>query len=235
MRPTQSSTAAAASKKPPASKARQKKTPLEDNDTTNQEIRATRKKRTMDEVSKDSQEDGASPDGPESPHNTKGRRGPGKRQRRSASPMPPPATKKRVPTNDHPGLIDKKTRRSKAEIAADKATKESEAAIAAAVEEKTLTRLAEIEMEQESVEKIRLEDIIRKRPAASAAATNITDTAQGDDNPTGMNVDSGVEEDLSHLMDVDYSSDSNDDDDLSDGSDSTEKEATKKVKLPVFD
>jgi hypothetical protein len=239
MPPTQSSTAAAASKKPPASKTRQKKTPLENNDTTNQEVRATRKKRTMDDVSKDSQEDSALPDGPDK---AKGRRGPGKRQRRSASPMSPPATKKRVPTNNHPGLIGKKTRRSKAEIAADKAIKESEAAIAAAVEEKTLTRLAEIELEQESMEKIRLEEIIRKRPhCAPAAATNITDSdaAQGDvshgDNPTSMNVDSEVEEDLSHLMDVDYSGDSDDDNDLSDDSDSTEKETTKKVLLPVFD
>jgi hypothetical protein len=231
MRPTQSSTTAAASKQPPASKAHQKKTPSEDSDITNlnQEVRTTRKKRTMNEVSKDTQEEDNLPD---EPHKAKGRGGPGKRQRRSASPMPPPATKRRVRTNNHPGLIGKKTRRTKAEIAADKAIKESEAAITAAVEEKTLARLTEIELEQESAEKTRLKEIIRKRPAA---ATNTTDATQSDDNPTGMmEVDS--DENLSHLLDVDDSGNSDDDKDQSDtdGSD-TEKEATKKVTPPVFD
>ena len=231
--PTQSeSTAAPASKQPPGSKKRQNKTPsLENDDTTTQEVRATRKKRIMNEVSKDSSSDDDLPVGPnkaKGPGKARGR--PGKRQRRSASPMPPPATKKRVPTNNHPGLIDKKTRRSKADVAAEKAIKESKAAIAAAVDEKILARLAEIEMEQESTEKKRLEEIIRKRPAA-ATMTDTTDAAQGDvsGNPTGMDVDS--DEDLSQLMmDVDNSGDSESDDDQSDGSD-TEKEATKKVRL----
>ena len=188
----------------------------------NQEVRTTRKKRTMNDVSKDSQEDNNLPDGP---HKAKERGGPDKRQWRSASPMPPPATKKRVQTNSHPGLIGKKTRRTKAEIAADKAIKESEAAIAAAVEEKTLVRLADIELEQERAEKTRLQGIIRKRPAA---ATNTTD-AWEDGNPTGMmDVDSA--EDLTHLMDVDDSGDSDCDDD-----DQSESDATKKVTLPGFD
>ena len=100
------------------------------------------------------------------------------------------------------------------------------------MEEKTFARLTEIELEQESAEKTRLKEIIRKRPAA---ATNTTDTTQSDDNPTGMmEVDS--DKNLSHLLDVDDSGNSDDDKDQSDtdGSD-TEKEATKKVTPPVFD
>jgi hypothetical protein len=231
MRPARSSTTAAASesKQQPASKARQNKKPLENNDTTDQVVRTTGKRCIMNEVSLDSQEE-------DNLHKANGRRGPSKRQRRSASPMPPPATKKRVPTNAHPGLIGKKTRRSKAEMAADRAKKEAEAAIAAAVDEKTLTRLAEIEMEQAEAEKIRLKEIIRKQPAA---ATNTADSEAsqedgGSDSSAGMDIDSY--EDLSHLMNVDDSDDSGDDNDLNDDSDSeTEREAAKKVTLTVFD
>lgn len=67
--------------------------------------------------------------------------------------MPPPATEKRVQTNDHPGLMDKNVCRSNAEVAADKATKEAKAAIDSADDEKALVRLAEIELEQENTEK----------------------------------------------------------------------------------
>ena len=237
MRPPTQSTAAPALKQPPASKKGQNKTTSLEDDATTQEGRATtRKKRVVDEVPKDSSSDDDLPVGPiKAKGKARGRGGrPGKRQRRSASPMPPPATEKRVPTNNHPGLIDKKTCRSslRADVAAEKAMKESEAAIAAAVEEKTLTRLAEIEMEQESMEKIRVKQIVRKRPAA----TDATDAShwQGDasGNTTGvMDVDSD-DEDLSQLMDVDNSGNDSDDD-QSDGSDTEKEVATKKVTILV--
>jgi hypothetical protein len=80
--------------------------------------------------------------------------------------MPPPTTEKRVRTNDHPGLIVKNVRRSKAEVAADKATKEAKAAIAAADDEKAFARLAGIELEQENTEKTRRKAVVRKQPAS---------------------------------------------------------------------
>jgi hypothetical protein len=49
--------AAAASLQPPASKARQNNMPLENGESTNQEVRTIRKKRTANEVSKDPQDD----------------------------------------------------------------------------------------------------------------------------------------------------------------------------------
>ncbi|KAF8222883.1 hypothetical protein L208DRAFT_1520861 [Tricholoma matsutake] len=125
--------AAAASRQPPASKARQNKMPLENGDSTNQEVRTTRKKHTANEVPKDPQDDS-----PDEANKAKGRK----------------ATEKRVQTNDHPGLMGKNVCRSNAEVAADKATKEAKAAIDSADDEKALVRLAEIELEQENTEKM---------------------------------------------------------------------------------
>ena len=62
--------------------------------------------------------------------------------------MPSPVTEKQPRSNNHPGLIGKRGRRTKTEVAAEKAAKETEAAIAAASREQVMDTLAEIEIEQ---------------------------------------------------------------------------------------
>jgi hypothetical protein len=107
--------------------------------------------------------------------------------------MPSPPKGKRVQTNDHPGLIGKKTRRTKAEVAAENAAKEAKETADAATEERVLTKLAEIELEQEKTEAVRRKAVIHKHSAIrDSVGTPGEDSVQAD-------MDTG--EDLTELMD----------------------------------
>ena len=127
--------------------------------------------------------------------------------------MPSPAKEKRAHTNDHPGLIDKKGRRTKAEVAAENAAKKAKETAAAATEERVLTRLAEIELEQEKMEVIQCKAVIHKHSAMKASVgTPGEDSVQ-------VNMDTG--EDLTELIDEEMKEidDDDDDDDESDQDD----------------
>ena len=122
--------------------------------------------------------------------------------------MPSPPNGKRARTNDHPGLVVKRKRRTKAEMAAEKATKADKANIAAAAEEKILTELAEIELEQEKMNALQRKAVIRAQPAA--------------DTSTGMGTADGLDEvemviaeaeDLTDLIDKEIEGFVDDDDD----------------------
>lgn len=134
--------------------------------------------------------------------------------------MPSPPKEKRVRTNDHPGLIGKKGRRTKAEVAAEKAAKEAKETIAAATEDRALTKLAEIELEQEKIESTRRKAVIHKHPATKAAV----DTP-GEDSIQLADMDTG--EDLTELMDEEMKEIDDDESDQDD--DEMDSERVKKV------
>jgi hypothetical protein len=124
--------------------------------------------------------------------------------------MPPPATEKRSRTNDHPGLIGKKARRARADMAADKAAKEAEAAIATATKERAMTELTKMEQEQEMREEFQHKTVIRHQ----VTMKGLGDTpAEGED---GSPVHMGVFADVAELIDTEISQgDSNTDSDES--------------------
>jgi hypothetical protein len=95
-----------------------------------------------------------------------------KARRRSASPFPEP-DRPRVRTNEHPGLIVKRTRRTPAEVQAAKAAKVAKTAAAAEDSERTIQVLAEVELEQAAMEADRREKTVRRR-AARGKAVDIT-------------------------------------------------------------
>jgi hypothetical protein len=131
-------------------------------------------------------------------------RGQGRKRRgRSASPMPPPAMEKRARTNDHPGLIGKRGRRTRADIAADKVAKEAEAALAAATRERTMTELAEMELEQEEREARRRKAIIWHLDTVNASSPPTGD---------GNQVTVDVGEDLTNIIDEEMAQGLGDDD-----------------------
>jgi hypothetical protein len=124
---------------------------------------------------------------------------------RSASPIPSPPKGKRVRTNDRPRLIGKRGHRSKAEMAADKAAKAAKATIATATEERALTELAELELEQAKMSTARREAVIHQY------RTN-------DEDHDRLQAEMDTGEDLTGLIDKEM--EAFDDDDSEDGSDS---------------
>jgi hypothetical protein len=118
-------------------------------------------------------------------------------------------------------------------VAADKAAKDTAAALAIADNEKAMTKLAEIELEQEKMEKTQRKAVIYNRPGA--VANTVTAASQKGSNQTdAMDTDEG----LSHLMemdDEDKKDEDNDQRDLEDNDNSdTEKGSIKKVILTNF-
>jgi hypothetical protein len=87
-----------------------------------------------------------------------------RKRQRSASPViSPKGPRKR--TNEHPGLIGKKTRRTKAEVAAEKAAKEAKAKALQVKKAEAMASLATMEMDQESTEAEQRRRIIRRQPS----------------------------------------------------------------------
>ena len=83
----------------------------------------------------------------------------------SASPVTPPKGPRKR-TNERPGLIGKKKRRTKAEIAAEKAAKEAaKAAKVAEAKEEATARLAMMEVDQEDTEAERHQRVLRCQPS----------------------------------------------------------------------
>jgi hypothetical protein len=136
-----------------------------------------------------------------------------KRRQRSASPMPPPATDKRVRTNDHPGLIGKKERRARADMAADKAAKEAEAAIATATKERAMTELIKMEQEQETREQCRHKAVIRHQ----ATTKGLGDTPAEDEGRSPVHM--GVFADVAELIDTEVAQGDNNSDELTSSQD----------------
>jgi hypothetical protein len=81
----------------------------------------------------------------------------------SASPVSLKGPRKR--TNEHPGLIGKKPRRTKAEVAAEKAAKEAKAKALEVTKAEAMASLATIEMDQECAEADQCRRIIRRQPS----------------------------------------------------------------------
>jgi len=128
---------------------------------------------------------------------------------------------KRVWTNDHPGLIGKKRCCTKAELAAENAAKEAKETATTASEERVLTELAEIEIEQEKTEAIRCKAVIHSAMKASkSAGTPGEDSVQ-------VNIDMG--EDLMELMDKEMKEVDDDDESDQDDDEGTVQERVKKV------
>jgi hypothetical protein len=130
--------------------------------------------------------------------------------------MPSLPKGKRVRTNDHPGLIGKQGHRSKAEVAAEKVAKVAKVTIATATEQRVLTELAELELEQEKMDTAQREVIIHRRPATKAS----TDTP-GEDS---LQADINTSEDLTELIDEEMEKFDNSDDESDEDDDETDED-----------
>jgi hypothetical protein len=86
-----------------------------------------------------------------------------RKRQRSASPVSPKGPRKR--TNEHPGLIGKKPRRTKAEVAAEKAAKAAKAKALEVTKAEAMASLATIEMDQECAEANQHRRVIRRQPS----------------------------------------------------------------------
>lgn len=128
-------------------------------------------------------------------------RGASQRRKRSASPITPPK-EPRKRTNERPGLIVKKKRRTKAEIAAEQAAKEARARDEAAAKAMALTGLVNIELEQEQEEAMRRKYVLRRQPSC----LDVTASSSGEEFDWGS-VDDAKETDE---MDVDSDLDNTD-------------------------
>jgi hypothetical protein len=111
--------------------------------------------------------------------------------------MPSPPKGKRARTNDRPGLIGKRKRRTKAEVAAEKAAKVNKATIAATTEKRILTELAEIELEQEKMANLQRKAVIHFQVEPAADASTGTGTLAADESELEM----VTSEDLTELID----------------------------------
>ena len=97
---------------------------------------------------------------------TKSSAGAGRRQkqRHSASPVTPP-TGPRKRTNEQPGLIGKKSRRTKAEAMQERAMKAAEAKAIVAGKVNAMAQLAAMEVDQEDKESKRHQQVVRRKPS----------------------------------------------------------------------
>jgi hypothetical protein len=135
----------------------------------NEMLDHTAKKRNISEALSDSEGDTL----------TKKGRGIQRRGRqRSASPVTPPKGPHKW-TNERPGLIGKKKRRTKAEIAAEKAAKEAakaakvaEAKELAEAKAEATARLAMMEVDQEDAEAERHQRVIHRQPSVLDVTAN---------------------------------------------------------------
>ncbi|KAI0289301.1 hypothetical protein BC826DRAFT_971075 [Russula brevipes] len=123
------------------------------------------KKRNISDAASDSE--GATPT-----EKSQGR-GTSRRQRRrlSASPIPPPEGQRKR-TNERPGLIGKKRRRTQQEVAAERAEKEAKAKADAAAKVDAVAGLADMELDQGQEENLRRQRVLRYQPSVLGATAD---------------------------------------------------------------
>ncbi|KAI9452026.1 hypothetical protein F5148DRAFT_1289806 [Russula earlei] len=86
------------------------------------------------------------------------------RRRQSASPITPPKGPRKR-TNERPGLIGKKGRRTQQEIAAERAAKEVKTKAEAAARVEAVAGLVDLELEQEHEETMRRQCVLHRQPS----------------------------------------------------------------------
>jgi hypothetical protein len=79
-------------------------------------------------------------------------------------PIPPPEGQRKG-TNEHPGLIEKKKRRTQQEVAAERAEKEAKAKADAAAKVDVVAGLADMELDQGQEENLRRQCVLRHQPS----------------------------------------------------------------------
>lgn len=123
------------------------------------------------------------------------------RQKPSVSPVTTsPKGLRRSPrkrTNEHPGLLIKKGRRTKHEVAAERAAKEAKAKAEARAKANAVTGLVNMELDQEQEEATRRQQIVRRQPCFR----NVAASASGED------FDWGSANDASDTDEMDVDSD----------------------------
>lgn len=121
--------------------------------------------------------------------------GPSQRQQRrqSASPVTPPKGPRKQ-TNERPGLIGKKRRRTKEEVAAERAAKEAEVQAAAEAKVDAVASLAKMELDQEQQETTCRRQILWRQPSV----LDVTAYSSGEDFDWGP-VDDEKETDESEM------------------------------------
>ena len=109
----------------------------------------------------------------------------------SAPPVTPPSGPRKR-TNEHPGLIGKKGRCTKAEVAVEKAKKEEKAKAVAAAKVGVMAQLVEMEVIQEAKEAMRHQQILRRQPSVLDVLADAADDS-GEEVDWGTAGDTDIE------------------------------------------
>jgi hypothetical protein len=182
-------------------------------------IYSTAKKRNISDVDSDHEGEIPMKKSQQPPPASQGR-GTGQRQRQrqsSALPITPPKGPRKR-TNERPGLIVKKRRRTKDEIAAEKAAKEAKAKAMAAARDNAVRGLANMELDQEHDEAMRRQHVLRHQPSFLDVAASVAASSSGED------FDWGSVDNVKETDEMDVDSDSTD----SGGSNPSESESADK-------